>query len=125
MLKPARVSKGILPLNMHRDGFFVTGETWSEFNATFPSITFSEFWSIKLCLYEIHNTTTKMFFVVFQRDPACHARILANCALWHEIRRVQNSSNVRYTPPEGLEEPKSEPVDNDCGALEFMYRVPI
>jgi hypothetical protein len=55
MLEPTRVTEGILPVNMQRDNFFVTGETWSKFHSAHPSIIFDEFWTIKLHTYEKRN----------------------------------------------------------------------
>jgi hypothetical protein len=63
----------------------------------------------------------KAFFTEFESDPVRLARILADRALCREIRRVRKCLNVPYSPPEGLKEPKPEPVDNDSSPLEFMY----
>jgi hypothetical protein len=109
---------------MHRDGFFITGESWLKFNTTFPSVTFSKFWDIKLRLYEKRKAAAIRFFAKFQCDPERHAKILADRTLHREIRRIQRSSDVPYVPPEGLKKLKLEPFDNEFKPLEFMYHVP-
>lgn len=60
------------------------------------------------------------FFANFERCPVAHAKILADRALRCEIQQVKICSNVLYTPPEELWEPKTEPVD--CSAKPYYIR---
>ena len=63
-----------------------------------------------------------VFFANFQRDPAKHARILANRRLRREIKRILDTDRP-YSSPAGLREPKPEPVDEEpLAPHEFMYR---
>lgn len=75
-------------------------------------------------MYEKRNAAATRFFVQFEHDPIAHAKILADGALRCEIRRIKYCSNIPYILPEGLREPKPEPVDIICGPLEYLYRVP-
>jgi hypothetical protein len=80
-VEPTCVTEGIIPVRMNRGDFFVTGETSSKFHSTFPSVTFREFWDIKLRLYEKRKSTVKEFITEFQRDPVRHAKILSDRSL--------------------------------------------
>ena len=63
-----------------------------------------------------------VFFAEFQRDPEKHAKILADRALRHEIKRILDTDRP-YSAPAGLREPKPEPVDEEpLSPHEFMYR---
>jgi len=73
-------------------------------------------------VYEVRNADTKRFFAEFQRDPEKHVKILANCTLRHEIKRILDTDRL-YSAPAGLPEPKPEPVDEEpLLPHEFMYR---
>ena len=73
-------------------------------------------------VYELRNADTKHFFAEFQRDPAKHAKILANRVLRREIKRILDTDRP-YSAPAGLREPKPEPVDEEpLPPHEFMYR---
>jgi hypothetical protein len=98
---------------MNRDDFFMTGESWAKFHSSHPSI--------KLRSYEKCNAAVKAFFIEFESEQVRCGNILADHALCREIRRIWNSSSVPYTPPEGLKEPKPEPMENESASLEFMY----
>ena len=73
-------------------------------------------------MYDRRNKQAKRFFADFQRDPAKHARILANRRLCREIKRILDTDRP-YSSPAGLREPKPEPVDDEpLAPHEFMYR---
>jgi hypothetical protein len=80
-MEHARVTEGILPVTLNCDEFYVTGETWAKFHSAHPSITFDEFWTIKIHSYEKCNAVTKAFFTEFERDPIRLVKILADHAL--------------------------------------------
>lgn len=101
----ALVTEGILPVAMHRDGIFMFGRTWERFHCMLPSVSFDEFWALKLCRYEIRDAALRKFFVDFEHDHAGHAKTLADRALRQEIRRIRNCSNIPYTPPKGFGSP--------------------
>ena len=63
-------------------------------------------------VYDLRNADTKHFFAEFQRDPEKHAKILADRALRHEIKRILDTDRP-YNAPAGLHEPKLEPVDEE------------
>ena len=75
------------------------------------------------CAFTSSGTPIRsIFFAEFQRDPAKHAKILADRALHHEIKRILDTDRP-YSAPAGLREPKPEPVDEDSlWPREFMYR---
>jgi len=50
------------------------------------SISFDEFWADRVRVYKLRTTNTKHFFAEFQRDPAKHAKILADRTLHREIK---------------------------------------
>jgi len=62
-----------------------------------------------------------VFFAEFQPDPEKHAKILAEHTLRREIKRLLDT-NMPYSAPMGLLEPKPEPVDEEPMPHEFMYR---
>ena len=63
-----------------------------------------------------------IFFADFQRDPAKHAKILANRRLRREIKQILDTDRP-YSSPAGLREPKPEPVDEEpLSPHDFMYR---
>ncbi|PVH38786.1 hypothetical protein PAHAL_5G352600 [Panicum hallii] len=122
-VEPAWVTEGILPITMKRDDFYMTGETWAKFHSAHPVITFDEFLTIMLRSYEKCSTTAKVFLTEFKRDPARRPWILVDHALRREIRKSRIAP-LPYTLPEGLKEPKPEPVETEAEPLEFMYHVP-
>ena len=63
-------------------------------------------------VYELRNADTKRFFAEFQRDPEKHAKILVDCAIRREIKRILDTDRP-YSAPAGLLEPKPEPVDEE------------
>ena len=84
------------------------------------SISFDEFWADRVRVYKLRTTNTKHFFAEFQRDPAKHAKILADHALHCKIKRILDTDKP-YSAPAGLREP--EPVDEEpLSPHEFMYR---
>ena len=63
-----------------------------------------------------------IFFAEFQRDPAKHAKILADRALRREIKWILDTDRP-YSAPASLREPKPELVDEEpLSPHEFMYR---
>ena len=73
-------------------------------------------------VYELWNADTKCFFAEFQLDLEKHAKILVDCALRREIKRILDTDRP-YSAPAGLREPKLEPVDKDSlWPHKFMYR---
>lgn len=68
------------------------------------------------------NAAAKAFFAEFDSDPVRRAQILIDRRLCRESRRVYNSSLNPYVDSEVLKEPKPEPVGDDVGPMEFMYR---
>ena len=85
-------------------------------------LSFEEFWSTKERIYDVRNTASKLFFEEFQRDPERHAKILADRARRREIRRILNT-DVSYSAPAGLREPKPKPIEEETSPPEFMYRL--
>ena len=86
-LAPAQVTEGVLPpRTLQRRNFYVSGVSWAKFHARYPSVSFDEFWADRVRVYELRNADTKRFFAEFQRDPAKHAKILADRALRREIK---------------------------------------
>jgi hypothetical protein len=76
-------------VNMHRDGFFITGESWSKFNATFPSVTSMNSGILNFARTKNAMPLRKKFFADFQSDPIPQARILAEHHLRREAHRAQ------------------------------------
>ena len=74
------------------------------------------------CAFTSSGTPIRsIFFAEFQRDPAKHAKILADRALRREIKRILDTDRP-YSAPAGLREPKPEPVDEEpLSPHEFMY----
>ena len=121
-LAPAQVTEGILPRVLKQGNFYVAGVSWAKFHARYPSVSFDEFWADRVRVYELRNADMKHFFTEFQRDPAKHAKILADRALHHEIKRILDTDRP-YSAPAGLREPKPDPVDEEpLSPHEFMYR---
>ena len=86
------------------------------------SISFDEFWADRVRVYKLRTTNTKHFFAEFQRDPAKHAKILADRVLRREIKWILDTDRL-YSAHAGLREPKPEPVDEEpLSPHEFMYR---
>ena len=120
-LAPAWITKGIIPWRLNRGNFYVAGESWAKARARRPWLSFEDFLSNKKCIYKHRNADTKRFFAKFQRDPEKHAKILAEHTLRREIKRLLDT-NMPYSAPMGLLEPKPEPVDEEPMPHEFMYR---
>ena len=121
-LAPAQVTEGVLPRQLKRGNFYVAGASWAKFHIRHPSVSFEEFWADWERVYDLRNTDTKHFFAEFQRDPEKHAKILADRALRHEIKRILDTDRL-YSAAAGLREPKPEPVDEEpLSPHEFMYR---
>ena len=121
-LAPAQVTKGVLPRQLKRGNFYVAGASWAKFHIRYPLVSFEEFWADRVRVYEVRNADTKRFFAEFQRDPEKHVKILANCTLRHEIKRILDTDRL-YSAPAGLREPKPEPVNEEpLPPHELMYR---
>ena len=121
-LAPAQVTEDVIPHRLNRGNFYVAGASWTKFHISYPSVSFEAFWANRARLYDLRNTATKRFFANFQRDPAKHAKILANRRLRREIKRILDTDRP-YNSPAGLREPKPEPVDDEpLAPHEFMYR---
>ena len=121
-MAPAQVTEGILPWVLKRGDFNVASASWAKFHARQPWVSFEDFWSDRKRVYERRNADTKRFFAEFQCDPEKHMKILADCMLRREIKRILDTDRP-YSAPAGLLEPKPEPVDEEPLSLyEFMYR---
>ena len=94
---------------------------WRRFNANRPWLTFAEFWLIKERAYNWRNEQSKHFFDNFTRDAEKHRKILHDCFIRREVKRMLNN-DVPYSPPAGLLEPKAEPVEEFHGDYCFMYK---
>ena len=93
-----------------------------KFHIRYPLVSFEEFWADRERVYDLRNADTKCFFAEFQRDPKKHAKILADCTLRREIKRILDTDRP-YSAPAGLRELKPEPVDEEpLSPHEFMYR---
>ena len=122
-LAPAQVTKGVLPRQLKRGNFYVAGASWAKFHIRYPLVSFEEFLEDRERVYDLRNTDTKRFSAEFQRDPEKHAKILADRALRHEIKRILDTDRP-YSASAGLREPKPEPVDEEpLSPHEFMYRL--
>ena|SRR6185503_17678130 len=119
--EPTRIAEGILPLQMRRGNFVISGAMWRSFNANRPWPTFAEFWLIKDRAYNRHNEQSKHFFDNFTRDEEKHREILRDCCIRREVKCMLNN-DVPYSPPAGLLEPKAEPVVEFHGDYCFMYK---
>ena len=121
-LEPARFIEGTVPLQMKRDNFFVSDDSWYKFHVAHPWASFEDFWLHRERAYNHRNAQPKQFFLEFQLDPEKHAKILADRALRHKIKQILNT-DVPYKPAEGLLESKPEPLDEDPSPSGFMYWV--
>ena len=121
-LAPAQAAEDVVPHRLNRGNFYVAGASWAKFHARQPWLSFEEFWADRVRVYELRNADTKRFFAEFQRDPAKHAKILADRQLHREIKRILDTDRP-YSSLAGLREPKPEPVDEEpLAPHEFMYR---
>ena len=111
-LAPAQVTEGMLPRQLKRGNFYVAGASWAKFHIRYSLVSFEEFWADRERVYDLRNADTKRFFAEFQRDPEKHAKILADRALHHKIKRILDTDRP-YSAPAGLREPKLEPVDEE------------
>ena len=119
--EPARIAEGILPLQMRRGNFVISGAMWHKFNENMPWLTFAEFWLMKERAYNRHNAQSKRFFDNYTHDADKHCEILRDSTMHHEIKCLLNN-DVPYSPPAGLLEPKAEPVEEFHGDYCFMYK---
>jgi len=121
VLEPARITKGIIiPLRMNRGDFFVSGASWVKFHALRPWASFEQFLASREVICDECNVNTIHFFEEFQSDLERHARILADCALRRETRRILNADGP-YSSAQGLRESKPKPVDEGLITSDFMY----
>ena len=119
--EPARIAEGILPLQMRRGNFVISGAMWRKFNANRPWLTFAELWLIKERAYNRRNAQLKRFFDNFTCDADKHREILRDRFIRREVKGMLNN-DVPYSPPAGLLEPKVEPVEEFHGDYCFMYK---
>ena len=119
--EPARIAEGILPLQMRRGNFVISGAMWHKFNVNRPWLIFAEFWLIKEHAYKHRNAQSKCFFDNFTRDADKHREILRDHFIRRKVKRMLNN-DVPYSPPAGLLEPKAEPVEEFHGDYCFMYK---
>ena len=112
-LAPAWIIEGIIPWHLNRGNFYVSGLTWEKFRARRPWLSFDEFWSDRERVYDYRNADTKRFFTEFQRNSEEHAKVLSECRLRHEIKRLLDT---------GRPYKASEPVEDMFAPHEFMYR---
>ena len=121
-LAPAQAAEDVAPHRLNRGNFYVAGASWMKFHIRYPTVSFEAFWANRVCVYDRRNKQAKRFFADFQRDPAKHARILANRRLRREIKWILDTDRP-YSSPAGLCEPMPEPVDEEpLAPHEFMYR---
>ena len=121
-LAPAQAAEDVAPHRLNRGNFYVAGASWTKFHICYPTVSFEAFWANRARVYDRRNKQAKRFFADFQRDPAKHARILANCRLRREIKWILDTDRP-YSSPASLREPKPEPVDEEpLAPHEFMYR---
>lgn len=121
------VTKGVLPILMHHDGFYVSGGTWAKFSSRYPQASFTELWQYNR-KYEVRNAESMKLFRRFQSDRLEHHRMLLEPCTRREfgcLRRVD--AGIEYVAPLGLFEPKSEPIedDRDIGPSSFMFMGPV
>ena len=119
--EPARIAEGILPVRIRRGNFVISGAMWRKFNASWPWLTFAEFWLLKERAYNRRNAQSKCFFYNFTRDAGKHREVLRDRTIRREIKHMLNN-DVPYSPPAGLLEPKAEPVEEFHGDYCFMYK---
>ena len=121
-LAPAQAAEDVAPHRLNWGNFYVAGASWTKFHIRYPMVSFEAFWVNRVRVYDHRNKQAKHFFAEFQRDPAKHARILANCRLRREIKQILDTDRP-YSSPAGLREPKPEPVDEEpLAPHKFMYR---
>ena len=119
---PAQAAEDVVPHRLNRGNFYVAGASWTKFHIRCPTVSFEAFWANRARVYDQRNKQTKRFFADFQRDPAKHAKILANRRLRRETKQILNTDRP-YSSPAGLCEPKPEPVDEEpMSPHDFMYR---
>lgn len=82
----AEVIEGMLPILMHYNGFYITGDHWVKFSRNYPDASFDEFWLYKLRKYDESNTSAKAFFSWFERDRLEHGRIFLKRRTACELR---------------------------------------
>ena len=119
--EPARIAEGILPLQMRRGNFVISGAMWRKFNANRPWLTFAKFWLMKERAYNRRNVQSKHFFYHFTRDVDKYREILCDHFIRCEVKRMLNN-DVPYSPPAGLLEPKAEPMEEFHRDYCFMYK---
>lgn len=106
------MTEGVLPVLMHRDGFYVTGDLWVKFSAKYPPASFDDFWDYKLWKYEARNVAVKQLFTAFSRDRVDHHRVLLARWTEHEMRHLGHiHEGVEYFESLGLMVPKAELVE--------------
>ena len=117
----AWIVEGILPLQMRRGNFVISGAMWCKFKTNRPWLTFAELWLIKERAYNRRNAQLKRFFDNFTCDADKHREILCDHFICREVKCMLNN-DVPYSPPAGLLEPKAEPVEEFHGDYCFMYK---
>lgn len=121
---PALVTEGVLPLQMCRDRFFVSGSLWAKFSAKHPHVSFDDFWSYKLRKYDRKNARAREFFASFTRNAATHESELRSRYLNHQLRRFEGGQVAGFIPPYGFIAPKLEPEEfSEYSTPEYTYKL--
>lgn len=121
------MTEGVLPILMHDDGFYITGDQWAKFSRKYLEASFYEFLLFKRQKDDHWNASTRAFFTQFESDRVKNHRILLKRHTTRELRHLRKvSEGIEYVAPAGLLEPKVEPVDEegDIGPPSYMFRGP-
>jgi hypothetical protein len=86
-----------MPLRIHQDKMFVSGEAWRLFKQAHPEQDFSDFWLETLLKFSMGCFDLSSFFLFYKKESSAHA---TSCSV-----------NI----------PKTEPVSPNADALDFAY----
>jgi hypothetical protein len=86
-----------MPLRIHRDKMFVSGEAWRLFKRAYPEQDFSDFWLEASLKFSMGCFDVSSFFLLCKKEGSTAA----------------NSSSMKI--------PKTEPLSPIAGELNFAY----
>jgi hypothetical protein len=86
-----------MPLRIHRDKMFVSGEAWRLFKRAYPEQDFSDFWLKASLKFSMGCFDVSSFFLLCKKEGSTAA----------------NSSSMKI--------PKTEPLSPIAGELNFAY----